>query len=209
MQTIGIAGGSGSGKTTLADALACRFGEGRATILPHDAYYRDLSHLPEADRAGTNFDHPDSLETDLLVSHLNRLRSGSSIALPQYDFVTHTRLASDLELSARDVVVVEGILALAVQELRDVLDVKVYVDTSDDIRLARRIERDLAERGRSADSVLAQYRNTTRPMHDRFVAPTIAFADFIVSGEKDPGVAVEVLAGAIEGKVQRDVRRET
>ena len=177
---LGIAGGSGSGKTTLAGAVLQELGDEFAAIITHDSYYRDLSHLALEERAERNFDHPDALDTDLLVRHLRQLKSGVAVQVPRYDFSTHSRMQETVLVSPRPVIVVEGILIFASADLLELLDIKVFVDTEDDLRLARRIERDTSERGRSVQSVLHQYFKSVRPMHQEFVAATKSKADIIV-----------------------------
>ena len=177
---IGIAGGSGSGKSTLLTRLVNELGSQTVTVLDHDAYYRDLSHLTLAERAQTNFDHPDTLETDLLVSHLDLLLEGRTIEKPVYDFAAHTRSNHCEFIGPRPVILVEGILVLADPALVSRMDIKLFVDAEADVRLSRRIQRDLVERGRSIDSVLEQYENTVRPMYLQFVEPSKRVADVII-----------------------------
>ncbi|MFO7612275.1 MAG: uridine kinase [Clostridia bacterium] len=176
---LGIAGGTGSGKTTLAKGIKNTLGE-NAVLLCHDFYYNKNDDMPYEDRCRLNYDHPDSLETDLLIRHLKRLKDGESIERPVYSFVTHTRLDETIEVRPAKVIIIEGVLLFENPELRDVMDIKVYVDTDSDIRLARRIERDVNERGRSLKSVLEQYIGTVKPMHDRFVEPSRKHADVII-----------------------------
>jgi uridine kinase len=180
---VGIAGGSGSGKTTLARAVAEAFGD--AVVIPHDAYYRDLAHLPFEERARCNFDEPAALDNERLIADLGCLRGGHCIELPQYDFTNHVRGRGSVNVVPRPLVIVEGILVLAVDELRALFDACIFVDASTETRLRRRIVRDQVERGRSRESVVAQYERTTLPMHERFVAPTRQYAQVIVSGETE------------------------
>lgn len=177
---IGIAGGSGSGKTTLADAIYKDVGKENITYISHDSYYRDQSHLTSAEREHLNFDHPDILETDLLVEHIRQLKNGDSVRIPRYDFATHTRDSSTELREPKKIILVEGILIFSSIELIKLLDVKIFVDTADDIRLIRRIDRDVRERGRDSASVIAQYLATVRPMHIEFVEPSKKHADVIV-----------------------------
>jgi uridine kinase len=189
---IGIAGGSGSGKTTIAEALVDAI-DGVAFI-QHDAYYRHQPHLTYDQRVRVNYDHPDSLETELLIEHLGALRRGQPIERPVYDFAEHLRKAETVAIAPAPVVVLEGILVLADAGLRDHLDLKVFVDTDPDLRLARRLERDIHERGRTTESVLTQYLATVRPMHVQFVEPSKRHADIIIPG----GMRVGAVATIIE-----------
>jgi uridine kinase len=189
---IGIAGGSGSGKTTIAEALADAI-DG-VTFIRHDDYYRHRPELTLEQRALLNYDHPDSLETDLLARHLGMLRDGQPIDKPTYDFTNHMRSEETITIAPAPVVVIEGILVLAAPELRDHMDLKVFVDTDADLRLARRLERDINERGRTADSVLRQYLATVRPMHLQFVEPSKRHADIIIPG----GMRIGAVATIIE-----------
>ena len=178
--TIALAGGSGSGKSTLARALAARLGPERCAVLDHDSYYRDLSHLSLEERVVVNFDHPESLESGLLADHLADLRAGRAVDRPRYDFATHTRSVGEARVEPRPVIVCEGILLLAATELEQAFDLRVYLDVPPDVRVLRRIQRDLVERGRTVESVVSQYLNTVRPMHERFVEPARATADLVL-----------------------------
>jgi uridine kinase len=177
---IGVAGGTGSGKTTVANAIIERVGRERIALVQHDAYYRDQSGKPPEARARVNYDHPDSLETELMIEHLKQLRAGRPIEVPMYDFATHTRKAETRRLDPRSVILVEGILIFADRALREMFDVKVFVDTDADIRIIRRLQRDMEERGRTFESVITQYRETVRPMHLEFVEPSKRYADVIL-----------------------------
>jgi uridine kinase len=177
---IGIAGGSGSGKTTVAQEILQRVGPDRIAFLQHDSYYKDLSGLPPTQRAEVNFDHPNSLETDLLTEHIAALRDGKSVEVPIYDFSTHSRTNKTFTVQPRRVILVEGILIFTEHALREMFDVKIFVDTDSDLRLIRRLERDIAERGRTAQSVIKQYQSTVRPMHLEFVEPSKRYADVII-----------------------------
>jgi uridine kinase len=194
---VGIAGGSGSGKTALAEGVAAALPAGQAAVVPADAYYRDLGHLPPAERGRQNFDEPAALEDERLAGDLACLRRGESIARPTYDFATHTQRSESVSVPAAPVVLVEGIFVLAIPAVREPLDLKVFVTASEPTRLARRIARDVGERGRTRDSVLAQFEQTTRPMHDRHVAPSAAWADLVVSGEGGLAQAVARVAAHI------------
>lgn len=177
---IGMAGGSGSGKTTIAEAIVETVGVDSVALIQHDAYYRNLEHVPLSERMKVNFDHPDSLETDLLVRHLEALRAGQSIEHPVYDFSNHTRTDRTVRVDPERVVIVEGILVLSEPALRALMDLRIYVDTDSDLRLLRRLRRDLIERGRTIESVLDQYMSTVRPMHLQFVEVSKRYADIIV-----------------------------
>ena len=177
---IGIAGGSGSGKTTVAQEILQRVGPDRIAFLQHDSYYKDLSGLPPTQRAEVNFDHPNSLETDLLIEHIASLRAGKAVEVPIYDFSTHSRTNRTFQVQPRRVILVEGILIFTEAALRQMFDVKIFVDTDSDIRFIRRLERDLAERGRTTESVVKQYQATVRPMHMEFVEPSKRYADVII-----------------------------
>ena len=199
--TVGVAGGTGSGKTTLVEALVERVGADRVSLLPHDAYYRDLSHLPLEERSQVNFDHPDALETELLVAHIRRLRMGMPVSMPRYDFVTHTRLPEKVRVAPRPVVLVEGILIFVDPALRQVLDVKLYVDTDADVRFIRRLQRDIEERGRTVHSTIRQYLGTVRPMHLEFVEPSKRYADLIVPEGGLNVVALDVIVARLEAMI--------
>jgi len=195
---IGVAGGTGSGKTTVTEQILKRVGEQRIAFIPHDAYYRDLVHLPLNLRQQINFDHPDSLETDLLVEHLTQWREGHTVQVPIYDFTTHTRTQQTRCVEPQRVAIVEGILIFAEPRLRELFDVKLYVDTDADIRFIRRLRRDIAERGRTAESVVAQYLNTVRPMHLEFVEPSKRYADVIIPEGGFNQVAMDMVVARIE-----------
>ncbi len=196
---IGVAGGTGSGKTTVARQILDRVGAEHIAYIPHDAYYRDLSHLPLEERVRVNFDHPDSLETELLIEHLKALRSGRPVEIPIYDFTTHTRTTQTRHVEPASVVLVEGILVFAEPRLREMFDVKLYVDTDADVRFIRRLRRDIEERGRSVESVCEQYLATVRPMHLEFVEPSKRYADVIIPEGGFNEVAIEMVAARIRG----------
>ena len=189
---IGLAGGSGSGKTTIAEAVVERL-DGRVSLVQHDAYYRHEPELSYEERTRVNYDHPSSLETELLVKHLESLRSGIAIEKPVYDFSEHLRAVETVRIEPAPVVVVEGILVLAEPELRSELDLKIFVDTDADLRLARRLERDITERGRTVESVIDQYFTTVRPMHLEFVAPSRRYADLIIPEGYNPAAVATVV----------------
>lgn len=221
---LGIGGGTGSGKSTIARRIATmargvewqRFGSIPArdvtapessghlvTVIEHDAYYRDLSHLPAEARRRFNFDHPDALETSLLAEHLEALRAGAGVDAPVYDFASHTRRPQTRRLTPAGLVIVEGILVLADERLRALFDVKVFVDADADVRIRRRLSRDLQERGRSLESVREQYARTVRPMHLAYVEPSRQWADVIVPGDGDVQVAVGLVAEALRLALDR------
>ena len=190
---IGIAGGSGSGKTTVALRLADHFAHEKVTILHHDSYYRDRSDLPLEERSRLNFDHPDSFENELLVRHLEALRAGGAVEQPVYSYETHSREQRTLPIGPASIVLLEGITVLAIPELRELMDIKLYVDCDADERLVRRLLRDLHERGRSVHSVLEQYRATVRPMHLQFVEPSKRWADLVIPRGGHNVVAIDLI----------------
>lgn len=195
---IGIAGGSGSGKTTVAQEILQRVGPDRIAFLQHDAYYKDLSGLPPTQRAEVNFDHPNSLETELLIAHIEQLKRGQPIEVPVYDFSRDTRTEKTFTVQPRRVILVEGILLYAEPALRDICDVKIFVDTDADVRLIRRLQRDISERGRTAESVIRKYMSTVRPMHLEFVEPSKRYADIIIPEGGMNVVALDMLVARME-----------
>jgi uridine kinase len=195
---IGIAGGSGSGKTTVLSRIIDAFGSDQIAVLDHDAYYQDLAEYPPEERETFNFDHPDALETGLMREHLDVLIEGEPIEKPIYDFTTHRRKDETETIEPRPVVIIEGILVLAEPELEEAMDIRIYVDTADDIRLMRRIRRDIQERGRSIDGVLRQYERTVRPMHIEFVEPSKRKADIIIPRGGHNHVAIEMVLARIQ-----------
>jgi uridine kinase len=200
---IGVAGGSGSGKTTVIRRIVESLGNDQVTLLEHDRYYRDRSELRLEERAALNYDHPDSLETDLMVHHLNELREGRSVEVPTYDFARYARMATTETAQPRRVIIAEGILIFADPALRALLDVKVFVDADDDIRFIRRLTRDVAERGRTMDSVVEQYQSTVKPMHLDFVEPSKRYADVIVPQGGHNTVAINMLLTLIRSLASR------
>jgi uridine kinase len=194
---IGVAGGTGSGKTTVATAILARVGAEHVACIPHDAYYRDLSHLPPEERARINFDHPDALETEMLVEHVRALRAGRAVEVPVYDFTTHRRTQDTRRVKPAPVILVEGILVFAEPQLRDLFDVKLYIDTDADVRFIRRLRRDVKERGRTIDSICEQYLTTVRPMHLEFVEPSKRYADVIIPEGGFNEIAIEMVAARI------------
>lgn len=200
---IGVAGGTGSGKTTVAMKILERVGTENIAYIPHDAYYRNLSHLPPEERVRVNFDHPDSLESELLIEHLKQLKAGQAAEIPVYDFTTHTRTAQTRRIGPALVILVEGILVFAEPALRELFDVKLYVDTDPDIRFIRRLQRDVHERGRSVEAVIQQYLTTVRPMHLEFVEPSKRYADIIIPEGGLNEVAIEMVAARIRGLLEQ------
>ena len=190
---IGVAGGSGSGKTTVVRKIFEAIDDARVTVIEHDRYYRDRNDLRLEERAALNYDHPDSLETDLLVRHVKELRAGRSVEAPVYDFARHARKDETETIAPRQALIVEGILIYTDPELRKLMDVKVYVDTDDDTRFIRRLRRDLSERGRTVESVIEQYMSTVKPMHLEFVEPSKRYADIIVPLGGHNLVAIDML----------------
>jgi len=195
---VGIAGGTGSGKTTVARAIYDRVGPDRIEWISHDSYYRNFEGLTPEERHHINFDHPDSLETELLARHLDVLCKGSAVEVPIYDFTTHSRKAETQRVEPRKVIIVEGILVLGEPELRKRIDIKLFVDTPPDIRFLRRLMRDIKTRGRSVESVIEQYVTTVRPMHEEFVEPSKRHADLIIPEGGENLVAIDAIISRVE-----------
>jgi uridine kinase len=191
---IGVAGGTASGKTTVSQKILDAVGPNQLVYLQHDAYYRDLSHLSLAERQAFNFDHPDSLENELLIAHLRLLLQGQPVQVPKYDFAHYVRTDQLKQIEPRPVILVEGILIFADKAMRELMDLKIYVDTPDDLRFIRRLQRDVLERGRSVDHVIEQYLATVRPMHLEFVEPSKRHADVIIphGGQNEKGIQMVV-----------------
>ena len=200
---FGVAGGTGSGKTTVANAILEEVGAGTIACLPHDAYYRELAHLTEADRQKINFDHPNSLETELMVQHVKELLAGRAIEMPIYDFTTHTRTGRTIRIEPAPILLIEGILIFAEPELRELMDIRLYVDTDADLRFIRRLTRDVEERGRSVESVIHQYLTTVRPMHLEFVEPSKRYADVIVPEGGFNRVAITMIGARLKELLQQ------
>jgi len=194
---IGVAGGSGSGKTTVSQEILRRVGAERIAFIQHDSYYRDQSHLPVEQRARLNYDHPDILETGLLVSHLQQLQAGQPVDIPLYDFTTHTRRKETRRVEPKRVILVEGILIFVEPALRKMFDVRIWVDTDADVRFIRRLRRDIAERGRTVESVIEQYEATVRPMHLEFAEPSKRYADLIIPQGGHNIVAMDMVVARI------------
>ena len=194
---IGIAGGTGSGKTTLMKNLIERFGD-VVTVLSHDNYYRRLDHLTMDERNKINYDEPAALETELMVEHLRQLREGNPIDCPVYDFTIHNRSEETLRITPQKVIIVEGILIFAEEALRELMDIRIFVDTDADVRLCRRIKRDVNKRGRSLESVLLQYQTTVKPMHEKYVEPSKKYANIVVPEGGKNWVALDMIIGCIQ-----------
>ena len=194
---IGIAGGTGSGKTTLMNNLIARFSED-VTILSHDNYYRRHDDLTYEQRCQLNYDEPAALETDLMARHLDRLRRGESIQCPVYDFTVHNRSNETITVVPKKVIIVEGILIFENKELRELMDIRIFVDTDADVRLCRRIKRDVNKRGRTLESVLTQYQQTVKPMHEKYVEPSKKYADLVVPEGGKNWVALDMITGRIQ-----------
>lgn len=195
---VGIAGGSGSGKTTVATEILNRVGPERITYLPHDAYYKDLGGLPPNQKAEVNFDHPNSLETSLLIEHVIQLKNKIPVELPVYDFSIHSRTEKTIPITPHRVILVEGILIFTESELRELCDLKIFVDTDSDLRFIRRLQRDITERGRTPDMVIKQYLKTVRPMHLEFVEPSKRYADVIIPEGGFNTAALDMVTARIE-----------
>ncbi|MBE2193360.1 MAG: uridine kinase [Anaerolinea sp.] len=200
--TIGVAGGTGSGKTTVAQRLVELIGKERIAYIPHDAYYHGLNKMPRTAGEIVNFDHPDALDTPLLIEHLTQLRTGQPVHIPVYDFVNHSRSAQTNRIEPHPIILVEGILIFADAQLRSLLDVRIFVDTDADIRFIRRLERDISERGRSMESVIHQYLESVRPMHLEFVEPSKRYAHLIIPEGGFNTVAIGMVADFIRDKMR-------
>lgn len=203
---IGICGGTGSGKTTVANRILESVSRDEVIFLQQDSYYRNLDEMPLDYRRKVNFDHPDAIDNDLLVGHLRELKAGRAVELPVYDFKSHTRLSETLLTEPRPIIIIEGILIFNEERLREEMDIKVFVDTPDDIRFIRRLRRDVAERGRTAESVIEQYLATVRPMHMQFVEPSKRYADVIIPEGGHNLVSIALISGRIRERIA-DARR--
>ena len=200
---IGIAGGTGSGKTTLMKRLVERFGD-VVSVVSHDNYYRCLDHLTMEERCKVNYDEPRSLETDLMVRHLEQLRNGQAVECPLYDFSVHNRSDETVRIEPNPVIIVEGILIFENQPLRELMDIRIFVDTDADVRLCRRIKRDVNKRGRTLESVLTQYQQTVKPMHEKYVEPSKRFADIVVPEGGKNMVALDMIMGRIQRHLEEE-----
>jgi uridine kinase len=202
---IGIAGGTGSGKTTVAEMIAVELGKRRVAMLVQDNYYKDLAHLSFAERQAQNFDHPDAVDVELMAAHVRALKAGEPIRMPTYDFTRHLRRPRTVAMRPKRVIIVEGILVLACEELRHLMDVKLYVDTDDDVRFIRRLKRDTLERGRKMESVIEQYLTTVRPMHHEFVEKSRRWADLVLPWRDMNPAAVGMMIQMVRGFLRRRI----
>lgn len=202
---IGITGGTGSGKSTIARAIFESIQEKNASIIEQDCYYKDQSHLPPEERVKVNYDHPFAFDTELLISHLEKLLNWQRIEKPQYDFTVHNRRKETITIEPKDIIIVEGILVLDSLRMRELMDIKIFVDTDADVRIVRRIERDLEERGRTLDSVITQYLGIVRPMHLEFVEPTKRYADIIIPEGGHNKVAIDIMVAKIKSIIDSDI----
>lgn len=200
---IGVTGGSGSGKTSVSHAMCDSLAGHSILMVEEDSYYKNQDHLPMEERVKTNYDHPDAFDTDLLIEQLNDLLNWKSIKKPVYDYVAHTRSKEVVEVEPTEVIILEGILVLNDPRVRDLLDIKIFVDTDDDIRLLRRIQRDMEERGRSLDSIITQYISTVKPMYHQFIEPTKRYADIIIPEGGQNQVAIDIMVTKV-----RDILRQ-
>ncbi|HLR24441.1 MAG TPA: uridine kinase [Fodinibius sp.] len=198
---IGVAGGSGSGKTTVVNHIMNAIGEDNILLLQHDSYYRDLKHLPFEERTKHNFDHPSSLETELMIRHIKALKEGYQVEIPIYDFTKHIRKTETRVGNAKKIILIDGILIFSEKELREQMDIKLYVDTDGDIRLMRRIKRDIVERDRELENVLDQYEKFVRPMHLEFVEPSKRYADIIIPRGGENKVALDMVNALIQDRL--------
>ena len=201
MLIIGIAGGTGCGKTTVVNTILNELPEGEVVVISQDSYYKDTSHLSYEERVNINFDHPRSIDFELLVSHLNELKEGNTISQPVYSFVKHNRTGDTIQTQPRKVVIVEGILILTNPEIRDLFDIKIFVHADSDERLIRRLKRDITERGRDIDEVLSRYQTTLKPMHEQFIEPMKEYADIIIPNNKYNTVAVDIVKTIINERL--------
>lgn len=194
---IGIAGGTGSGKSTVTKEIFKAINEDRVTIIEQDSYYKDQSNISYEERVKTNYDHPDAFDNKLLIAHLKDLLNGKSIMKPIYNFETHNRKEESIQVDPKDIIILEGILILFEEEIRDLLDIKIFVDTDSDVRIIRRIQRDMNDRGRTLDSVISQYMKTVRPAHLQFVEPAKRYADIIIPEGGYNRVAIDIIVAKI------------
>ncbi|MDO5105124.1 uridine kinase [Capnocytophaga sp.] len=205
MLIIGITGGTGCGKTTVVDQIVKELSQDEVTIISQDSYYRDMSHLPYSERVKTNFDHPTSIDFDLLKQHLMELKEGKSVQCPVYSFVEHNRTGETVQVNPTKVIIVEGILIFAHADIRNLFDIKIYVHADSDERLIRRIKRDTTERGRDVAEVLNRYQTTLKPMHLQFIEPAKEYADIIIPNNRRNNVAIDIIKLIVHNRVQQSV----
>lgn len=205
MLIIGIGGGTGSGKTTVVHQIVTQLPADEVCVISQDSYYKDTSDIPHEARIKINFDHPNSIDFDLLVSHLEELKKGNSFEQPVYSFVEHNRIGKTVTTNPRKVIIVEGILILTHPEIRELFDIKIFVHADSDERLIRRLKRDIAERGRDLDEVLNRYQSTLKPMHQQFIEPTKEFADIIIPNNRYNTVAVDVIRNIVQQKIANEI----
>ncbi|TVZ55750.1 uridine kinase [Lutibacter sp. Hel_I_33_5] len=201
MLIIGITGGTGSGKTTVVNKIAAQFPKDEVCVISQDSYYKATDDLSYEERVKINFDHPNSIDFDLLIDHLNQLKKGETINQPVYSFVTHNRTKDTIKTHPRKVVIIEGILILNSEDLRDLCDIKIFVHADADERLIRRIRRDINERARDIDEVLSRYQDTLKPMHDQYIEPTKNFADIIIPNNQHNNVAIDIVRSVINERL--------
>lgn len=201
---IGITGGTGSGKSTITREICSKFDKDCIAVIEQDSYYKDQSDIPFEERVKTNYDHPDAFDTELMVAHLKELVKGNSIEKPIYDFEMHNRKKETVKVESKEIIIVEGILVLEERKIRDLLNIKIYVDTDADVRIIRRITRDIKERGRTLDSVINQYLNVVRPMHMQFIEPSKRYADIIVPEGGYNKVAIDIIVANIKQFLSRE-----
>ena len=204
---IGICGGTGSGKTTVARRILENVSDEHLTYLQQDSYYRNLGDLPLELRHQINFDHPDALDNDLFINHVRALRAGEPIEMPVYNFSTHSRKTETVRVIPKPIMIIEGILIFVDAALRELMDIKIFVDTADDLRFIRRLNRDVSDRGRSVESVIKQYLETVRPMHAQFVEPSKRFADVIIPEGGYNEVGIDLISGKIRTQLQKELAR--
>jgi uridine kinase len=204
---IGISGGTGSGKTTVAQKIINSVGNDNVVFLQHDAYYRNLGDMPMELRHKLNFDHPDALDTDLMMNHIEALRAGESIEQPIYDYATHSRRSETIRVIPRPVIIIEGILVFVNPQMRALMELKIFVDTDADIRFIRRLDRDVHERGRTVESVISQYTTIVRPMHFQFVEPSKRYADIIIPEGGHNEVGIDLITGKIKSILTRSIKQ--
>ncbi len=204
---IGICGGTGSGKTTVARRILDNVKDECVIFLQQDSYYRNLGDMPVELRHQINFDHPDALDNDLFINHVKALRAGEAIEMPVYDFSNHTRKNETIRIEPKPILILEGILIFVDAALRELMDIKIFVDTADDLRFIRRLQRDVHERGRTVESVIKQYMETVRPMHEQFVEPSKRFADVIIPEGGYNEVGIDLISGKIQAQLQRELSK--